>query len=176
VECPRNRVNSSHAYARSGRIPDGLALLEESVRLHESFGLAYYQSLIVAYLAEAYLLAGRLDEAHACGDQALGLVRQRGERGFEAWCLRSLSGIAAHPDPPHIEHAEGRYREALALADELGMRPLAAHCHLGLGKLDRRTGKREHAREHLTTATTMYREMDMRFCLEQAEAELRALG
>ena len=48
------------------------------------------------------------------------------------------------------------------------MRPLVAHCHLGLGKLYRRTGKREQACEHLTTATTMYREMDMRFWLEQA--------
>ena len=63
----------------------------------------------------------------------------------------------------------------MSLADELGMRPLVAHCHLGLGKLYRRTGKREQAQEHLTTATTMYREMDMRFWLEKAEAELQAL-
>jgi hypothetical protein len=53
---------------------------------------------------------------------------------------------------------------------------LIAHCHLGLGKLYRCTGQREQAREHLTTATTMYREMDMRFWLEQAEAEIRTLG
>jgi hypothetical protein len=56
------------------------------------------------------------------------------------------------------------------------MRPLVAHCHLGLGKLYRRTGKREQAQEHLTTATTMYREMDMRFWLEQAEVEMRQLA
>jgi len=56
------------------------------------------------------------------------------------------------------------------------MRPLVAHCHLGLGKLYRRTGKREQAQEHLNTATTMYREMDMRFWLEQAEAESQALS
>jgi len=68
--------------------------------------------------------------------------------------------------------AESSYREALTLAGELGMRPLVAHCHLGLGKLDRRTGKRDRAREHLATAATMYREMDMRFWLEQAEAEI----
>ena len=53
------------------------------------------------------------------------------------------------------------------------MRPLVAHCHLGLAKLYRRTDKREHAREHRTTAATMYREMDMRFWLEQAKAEMR---
>jgi uncharacterized protein HemY len=52
------------------------------------------------------------------------------------------------------------------------MRPLVAHCHLGLGKLDRRTGKREQAQEHLRTAMTMYRDMDMRFWLGPAEAEL----
>jgi len=61
-------------------------------------------------------------------------------------------------------------------ATELGMRPLAAHWHLGLGKLYWRTGKRDEAREHLATATTMYRGMGMQFYLEQAEAERRALG
>jgi hypothetical protein len=62
------------------------------------------------------------------------------------------------------------------MADELDMRPLVAHCHLGLGKLYRRVGKREQAREHVTTATTMYREMDMRFWLEQAEAAMREMA
>jgi hypothetical protein len=55
------------------------------------------------------------------------------------------------------------------------MRPLVAHCHLGLGKLYRRTGKREQAQEHLTTATTRYREMGMRFWLKQAEKEMSEL-
>ena len=77
--------------------------------------------------------------------------------------------------PKHLaEDADGSYREARALAGELGMRALVAHCHLGLGKLYGRTGKHEEAREHLTTATTMYREMDMRFWLEEAEKELAA--
>ena len=55
------------------------------------------------------------------------------------------------------------------------MRPLVAHCHLGLGKLYRRAGQLQEAQEHLTTATTMYHEMDMRFWLDQAEAEMREL-
>jgi hypothetical protein len=55
------------------------------------------------------------------------------------------------------------------------MRPLLAHCSLGLGKLSRRTGDHAQAHEYLTTAMTMYREMGMRFWLEQAEAEMRAL-
>src|SRR5262249_61718870 len=72
------------------------------------------------------------------------------------------------------EDAEGYYRDALVLAEPRGMRPLVAHCHLGLGKLYRRTGQREQAQEHLTTATTMYREMGMTYWLEKAEAELTA--
>src|SRR3977135_492894 len=78
----------------------------------------------------------------------------------------------AHPTRVAAESGEARYREALALAEPRGMRPLVAHCHLGLGKLYARTGKREQAQEHLTTATTMYREMDMRLWLEQVEAGL----
>jgi hypothetical protein len=69
--------------------------------------------------------------------------------------------------------AEGHYGQALALADELGMHPLVAHCHLGLGTLYRRTGDHATAREHLTTAATMYREMDMGFWLEKAEVALK---
>ena len=61
-------------------------------------------------------------------------------------------------------------------SDRFGNRSLVAHCHLGLGKLDGRTGKRQEAQEHLTTAATLYREMDMRFWLEQAEAEIRGLA
>ena len=67
--------------------------------------------------------------------------------------------IATHPDRFNAESGEVYYRNALALAEPRGMRPLVAHCHLGLGKLYRRTGKHEQAREHLTIATTMYREM-----------------
>ena len=84
--------------------------------------------------------------------------------------LNLLGEVTARRDPP--EHADGHYRDALALAEELGMRPLVAHCHLGLGKLYRRTGKREKAQEQISIAATMYREMGMRFWLEQAEAEM----
>ena len=69
--------------------------------------------------------------------------------------------------------AEDYYLQAEALAAELGMRPLVAHCHLGLGRLYQRTAKRERAHEHLTTAMTMYREMGMRYWLEQVEAEVK---
>ena len=83
-----------------------------------------------------------------------------------------LGDIAVHADPSEPASAEGHYTQALARADELGMRPLAAHCYLGLGKLFRRIGDEAKAAEPLTIAETMYREMDMGFWLEKAEAEL----
>jgi uncharacterized protein HemY len=55
------------------------------------------------------------------------------------------------------------------------MRPLVAHCHLGLGRLFRRTGEREQARERLTEAAAMYRDMGMRYWLARAERELHDL-
>ena len=95
------------------------------------------------------------------------------ERGHQVYALRLLGEIAAQQEPPEAEPAETHYRQAMALAEELGMRPLVAHCDLGLGKLYRRSGKQDQAHEHLGTATTMYRDMDMRFWLEQAEAQQR---
>ena len=56
------------------------------------------------------------------------------------------------------------------------MRPLAAHCNLGLSKLYLRTAKPKEAQEHLAAATTMYSEMGMTYWLEKAAAEIRELG
>jgi tetratricopeptide (TPR) repeat protein len=104
------------------------------------------------------------------------MCRQQTRRDAEADALRLIGDLAARREPPASEEALAHYRQALVLADELGMRPLAAHCHLGLGRVYRRTGKREPAQEHLATAATMYRGMGMTFWLEQAEAEIRDLA
>jgi tetratricopeptide (TPR) repeat protein len=117
------------------------------------------------------MLAGRIDDAQRVAERALELAHDQKEYGSKAWALRMTGEVTSHRDPPEAEKAGKQYDQALTLATELGMRPLVAHCHLGLGKLSRRMGKRQEAQEHLTVATTMYREMDMRFWLEQAEAD-----
>ena len=94
-----------------------------------------FQALCRLSLGEAQLLAGRLEEAHALAERALALAREHQERGNQAYALRLLGDIAARRDPPESAQAEAHYQQALALADELGMRPLVAHCHLGLGTL-----------------------------------------
>jgi tetratricopeptide (TPR) repeat protein len=164
------------AYALSGRLPEALPLLEEAVARTAAPEFRGDHALHVARLSAAYLLAERRKDALTLAERALPLARDHKERGNEAWALRLLGEIAWHRDPPHVESAQDHYGQALALAADLGMRPLVAHCHLGLGRLYGRTGKPQQARKHLATATTMYREMDMRFWLEQAEAESKELG
>jgi tetratricopeptide (TPR) repeat protein len=165
------------AYHGTGRRAEGVALMEDAAR-----GLVGRIVSMVAWpgrvgaLGGAYLLDGRLADATRIAQDGLAAARQRGERGVEGQILRLLGDIAAHPDRVEVGTAEAHYRQALALAEELGLRPLLAHCHFGLGKLNQRAGKREQAQEQLTAATTMYREMDMRFWLEQAGAELRELA
>ena len=122
---------------------------------------------ILGFLGEAYLLVGRPDEASTVATRTLHLVTERGERGWRAWAHRLLGELAASRD--HAESAEEAYRQALELADELGMRPLVAQCQLGLGRLYRRTGKRLQAAEHLTAASTMFSDMGMAWWLDQAE-------
>jgi tetratricopeptide (TPR) repeat protein len=163
-----------YAYALSGRLPEGIALMEEALADPAATGTTNHP-LLLAYLGEAHLLAGRPDEALAVARRALDLAHRQKERGNEAWVLRLLGEIAAQADTPDVESAQARYGQALARADELGMRPLAAHCHLGLGKVARRAGDQAKAQAQLTTAATMYRGMAMAFWLEQAEGELRAV-
>jgi len=102
----------------------------------------------------------------------LALAREHQERGHQAYALRLLGDIAAYRAPPGIDQAAVHYRQALSLAEELGMRPLVVHCHLGLGTLYASVSQSEQARAALTTAIAMYRAMDMTFWLPQAEAAL----
>jgi DNA-binding NtrC family response regulator/tetratricopeptide (TPR) repeat protein len=161
-----------YVYALSGRAPEGVALVRQACADLESAGVAAFHSLVVANLSEACRLAGRLEEAHASAVRALSLARERGERGREAEALRLLGDVAAHAKGLDVTAAVGHYSQALTLASDLGMRPLVAHCHLGLGELYRRTDDRATAQEHLMTAAAMYREMGMGFWLEKAEAAL----
>ena len=156
-----------YAYMRRGRVDDGLALLRQSASTVETRSLAVQQVRVLALLCEAWVRAGRPDEATTAATRALSLARARGQRGDEATVLSVLARVALAASPPDREGAERRYAEALEHGVRVGMRPLVAHCHLGLGKLYRRTDKREQAHEHLTTAMTMYREMDMRFWLDK---------
>ena len=158
----------------SGQAREAVELLEQGLRLTDAVGTTWLRCPRVSDLAGAYLMVGRVQDAAACATKAVEFARERGERGFEAWALRLQAEVALAAQPPDAVTAEERYREAKALAGALEMRPLLAHCHFGLGKLYRRTGRNQQAIEDLSTATAMYREMDMPFWLEKAEAEAAA--
>jgi tetratricopeptide (TPR) repeat protein len=168
----RVAMDMGAAYALAGRIAEALPLLEQAVEQATSLQYRAYHTPSVTYLSEAYLLAGRLAEARQLAGQALELSRERKERGHEAWTLRLLGEIHAHRQPPEAELAETSYHDGLALADELGMRPLQAHCHLGMGTLYAKIGRHEQAHLELSTAINLYRTMDMTFWLPQIEAAL----
>jgi tetratricopeptide (TPR) repeat protein len=161
-----------YAAALQGRLAEGRALLEEGLSESLRTGGLQGQAYRVAQLSEVCRLAGHGEEAWQYARQALGLGRQQKARGDEAVALHQLGVVRAHADPPDVEQAEAHYQQALALAEELGMRPLQAHCHLGLGRLHGQTGRGDQARAALTTAIDLYRAMDMTFWLPQAEAAL----
>jgi len=163
------------AYARVGRVADGIALLQEALEGDTAIRFAAHHPANLTFLAEAYLLSGRAEEALRIAHQALDLSRAGKRQGFEADALHSLGEIQARQDIPDRVGAEEAYRQARELAETLGMRPLVARCFLALGRLYRQSGKRAAAEEHLTTASTMLAQMGMRFWLEQAGMELAQL-
>ena len=160
------------AYALSGRLAEALPWLEQAVEHANTRELIAHQALWLAHLSEAYLLAGRLDDAYTRAGQALEFARGHKGRGHEAYAMRLLGEVAAQREPLDIDHATTHYRQALALAEELGMRPLQAHCHRGVGTLYVKIGWREQARLALSAAIALYRTMDMTFGLPQTEVAL----
>jgi class 3 adenylate cyclase/tetratricopeptide (TPR) repeat protein len=160
------------AYAFAGRLDEGLRLLESAVENTASMSRLGGQALRMAWLSEAYDLAGRTDEAEALARRGLDLSGKSKDRGSQTWLLRVLGDLTARHSPLNVERAEANYGEALALAQELGMRPVQAHCHLGLGQVYDQVKDFSKARSELRTAVELYRAMSMPFWLLKAETAL----
>jgi tetratricopeptide (TPR) repeat protein len=154
------------AYALSGRVPEALLLLEQAASQGRR-GAQWFTPL-----STGYLLAGRTEDALKYAQHALDLAQEYKQRGHQAHALHLLGEIAMHHKPPEIEQAKALYCQALALAEELGMRPLQAHCHRSLGLLYTMTGQRAQAHAALSMAIDLYHAMEMPFWLPQAEAAL----
>jgi tetratricopeptide (TPR) repeat protein len=164
------------AYVLAGRVAEALPLLERVVKQTDAMGVVFDHVLGVISLGEGYLWAGRIEDALHQAQHAVEVCHQHQQRGHEAWALRLLGEVAAQCNSSGVEQAAAHYRQALALAEELGMRPLQAHCHLGLGTLYAKLGQRQQARAELYAAIDLYRAMDMPFWLPQAEAALAQAG
>jgi class 3 adenylate cyclase/tetratricopeptide (TPR) repeat protein len=160
------------AYALAGRLGDALGILEDATQQSASMNIMNVHQRNLMYLGHAHLLAGHPTAARQRGEEALALARAQRQRGGEAHALQLLGEIIAQGDPAEVGPAEASYRQALALAEELDMRPLQAHCHRSLGTLYATTGQREQAHTALLTAIDLYRAMDMTFWLPEAEAAL----
>ena len=154
-----------------GRTGEVLPLLEQAVA-PSVIRPSFQSAAPCLWVSEAYRLLGRVEDARQFAERALEHARQYQQRGNQAWALWLLGESTARQASPAVALAAGHYRQALALAEELGMRPLQAHCHRGLGTLYATTGQQEQARAALSTAIEMYRAMEMTFWLPETEAAL----
>jgi tetratricopeptide (TPR) repeat protein len=158
------------AHALAGRAAEAVPLVASAIEESHDSQSFRWSAPILLYGGIVSLAAGRIDEAVGYAEQALALARRLGARANEAQALCLAGDVAVARDGAD---AEGRYHEALALAETLGMRPLVAHCHLGLATRGGRAGQLEPARQHLAIATMLFREMSMPTSLEQAEVAVR---
>ncbi len=158
------------AYALAHRTDRAAALLEQAVEQADSMRLVAHHALRLTWLGHAQLLAGRRDAALAHARRAIEIADERHEGGHQAYAQCFLADVLARGEPPDGPGAEAAYRSALARAERLGMRPLAARCRLGLGLLCRRTGAPALAAEHLAAATALLEAMGMTCWLAEARA------
>jgi class 3 adenylate cyclase/tetratricopeptide (TPR) repeat protein len=154
-------------YALTGRTAEALELAERGVRQAQSMQRLGRLSLIMTHLGEARLLAGQPAAAAADARRALEEAHAHRERGNAVYAERLLGLAAGAGSPPDVESARAHLTRALALAGELGMRPLAARCHLGLGRLAQRAGDGSSALKHLALAREGFQAMRMTFWLER---------
>jgi tetratricopeptide (TPR) repeat protein len=166
-------VFQASALTQLGRASEAVPMLEEIVEDSAQRGVTFDHLLALTPLGEALLAVDRTSDAREIAARALELSVRLKQRGQQAYVLRLMAETQRSRSDDEAIRSYGR---ALALAEELGMRPLQAHCHLGLGKLYRRVGRTDEARTELTTAVAMLREMGMTFWLPDAEAALAAVS
>jgi tetratricopeptide (TPR) repeat protein len=169
---PQTAAVLSTAYGLAGRIADALLLLDQTLERVASGSRILNLALVLTELSEALLLVGRVDEASVLAERLRELSHSHTGHGYQAHAYWLLGDVARRREPPDIDQAATHYRQALALAEEMGMRPLQAHCHLGLGTLYTKTDQWERAHVELSAAIDLYRALDMTFWLPQAEAML----
>jgi len=172
---PRLASALGAAYGLTGRLPEALSLTEAAVTQGVAMNLMGGHSLLLAYLGEVHLLAGRTDVARRHAEQALELARAHKEPGYEGWALRLLAEIALASDPPNTAQAADHADKALTKAEELAMRPLMAHSHRALGRALAQGSDQAAARRHIATANHLFDEMDMQAWLGPARLELERL-
>ncbi len=170
VYVPFTASRLGSAYANAGRIGDALTYLEQGVEDSVNSGRMAFTSLCMASLAEGYLFSGRVNEAARCAARAVDLSNQYKERGHEAWALKISGDISLQGKKREAAVAEAYYRKALALGSELGMRPLAAHCHVGIGSVYAVQCITEKAREEFVAASEQFRSMEMTHWQNRVEA------
>ncbi len=165
-----SRLGAAHLFA--GRVSEALPYLEQGVENFPTVGRVGFLSLSMVWLGEGYLRSCRLADASGLAKRAFDLSKAHKERGHEAWALKLLGDIALHQQPANLEEAESCYQRAFTLGLELRMRPLQAHCHVGLGHVYGAIGSAEKARVELSGAIRLYRSMEMALWLPKAEESL----
>jgi transcriptional regulator with AAA-type ATPase domain/tetratricopeptide (TPR) repeat protein len=167
---PQVATALGYSYAVLGRLADAVLLLEEAVELAVAMRLSSAHAPALTALGEAHLLGGMLAGALEAAQSGLTAAEQNGRRGHEAWALRLLGEVALlrSDAPTAIDY----FTKARALSTELDMRPLGAHCHLGMGRAALLAKDRDVAEQHLRSAVGAFSELGMDFWSAQASAEL----
>jgi DNA-binding winged helix-turn-helix (wHTH) protein/class 3 adenylate cyclase/tetratricopeptide (TPR) repeat protein len=160
------------AYTLSERSAEAVRLLTQVMEQTTVMNMVFCQVRCRLPLGKAQLLAGHFEKAQILTERTLALARERQEHGSVAYALHLLGEITARRESQAVDLAAAHYYQALVLAEELGMRPLQAHCHHDLGLLYAATGQGEQARAALSRSLAMYQALAMTFWVPQAEAAL----
>ncbi len=167
-------VRAGSSFLWCGREAEGVQMIEQALQAFKAMGVQGFRSMNLCDLAQGYLVLGRVDDAREAAQEALALACARREPAWHALSLKMIGDVQA-TELADSGQSEDAYRQALGLAKGLGMRPLVAHCHFGLGKLQARAGERDQARQQFDATTSLYRDMGMRFWAEKVDLHLSGL-
>ena len=163
------------AYARCGRTAEAIAILDHA-RQPSVYrkGATYTWFYLFLAAGDAYLSAGRLEDARAYADRAEALARRNSEQAHLAAALKLRGDVMAATDCNAHDAVTETYREAIALAEPRGMRPLLARIQFSLGAFLAGRGFSSEAARHIAVAAELCRELGIAFSSSPAGQEKKA--
>ena len=142
----------------------------EGIAQQDSSGSIYGYAIFRAWFSFACGLTGRGHEARKLGEEALEFGRNHAQRLFEQMSLTALALAASLEITTDWEAVQRHMAEALEFCQKRGMRPFTGQTHYHYAELLHKKGNLPGAQGHLAQANALFREMEMTWWAEQAEA------
>jgi len=160
------------ALCRAGEPTRGIELLTDVLPIFRTGGFMACEIDLTCYLGEGYWLAGEDDKARQMLEEGLEMATRCGTRHYIGFTQRLLGEMALKNNPAQ---AAPYFEKSIAIFREIKAESELAMAFAGYGRLQKKQGEIERAREYLTKALEIFERLGILIQPDKVKEELASL-